>query len=231
MAIWDSVSNFLSGGGRKDVNEGYDKADQAYGEANSYFDPYRRGGREDYDRFRHGITASGNNLDRFNNAGDWMYSHINQSPNQYFDEIMKGYNESPEAKFEQEQALKASTAGASASGMLGSGAFQKGVQENAAGIAGRDRDRYFGNIMRSGEAQGGYLNNLQNQQAQQRMMMQYLTNLGYGATGSASANTMARGNAYIDRGNANAKFDQGAVNDIFGLVGAAARGATGIPLA
>lgn len=211
MAIWDNVTDIFSGGGRSDINRGYDQADQ-------YLDPYRRGGIEDYNHMRDYSNKWGDQLGQYGNAGDWMYKQINQSPVDYYNSIMKGYSESPEAKYEQEQALRASNAGASASGMMGSGAFMKGLQENAAGISNRDRDRYYGNVMNANNAQMGYLQNLQGQQAQQRAMMQYLTQLGYGAAGTM-------GNNAIDRGNAMAGLDRQTIMDLMSLFGMGKGGA------
>lgn len=206
MAIWDEISNIFSGGGRGDINSGYN-------DANNYLNPYRQGGMQDYNNLRSMNANWGNQLGQYGNAGDWMYKQINQSPTDYYNSIMSGYSESPEAKYEQQQALRASDAGASASGMTGSGAFMKGIQQNAADISNRDRDRYYGNVMNANNAQMGYLQNLQNQQAQQRQMQQYLTQLGYGAGSEMGQNN-------INRGGALSKIDQSAFDQIAGLIGA-----------
>ena len=107
MGLWDGISNVLSGGGRDDVNDGYD-------EANKYMDPYRRGGAEDYNHMRDYSNQWEQRLGKHGDAGNWMYDHMNQSPNEYYDTIMKGYSESPDAKYRQEQALRASNAAGSA---------------------------------------------------------------------------------------------------------------------
>jgi hypothetical protein len=209
MGLWDSASNFFSGGARNDMDKGYKEADQ-------YFAPYQQGGVADYNHMRDYASRWGNNLDSYGNPGDYAYKRINQSPNQYYDEIMHGYSESPEAKYEQEQALKASNAAGSASGMVGSGAFTKAIQQNAADISNRDRDRYYGNVMRSRDAQMESLQNFQNQQMMHRQMMQYLTGLGYGAGTNMAQNR-------INRAQSDANYDQGAFNDMAGIAGGAAR--------
>lgn len=206
MALWNSVSNFLSGGGRDEAAAGYD-------EANRYLAPYRTGGVEDYNAYRDYVHNQGANLAPFANAGSWQYNQINQSPVDYYGQIMQGYNESPQAKYEQEQALRAANAGGAASGMIGSGAYQKAIQQNAADISARDQQRYFQNVGNANQMQMGYLGNLNNRQDQQNAMMQYLTGLGY--TGAAGMGSNA-----VNRGLSNAKFDQSAFDSIAGMIGA-----------
>lgn len=206
MGLWDSVSNFLSGGAKDDASAGYDQANQFYA-------PYRKGGMEDYNNYRNYSQQFGKNLAPWSNAGSWQYNQINQSPVDYYNQIMQGYQESPQAKYEQQQAMNGANAAASASGMLGSGAYTKGVQQNAADIAARDQQRYYGNVMGANQMQMGYLGDYRNQQNAYNNMQQYLTNLGYGATGNSAENA-------INKGLSNAKYDQSAFDSIAGLVGA-----------
>lgn len=206
MGLWDSVSNFLSGGGKNDAAEGYDQANQ-------YLDPYRKGGQQDYNNYRNYVGQQGQNLSPFQGAGSYQYGQINQSPTDYYNHIMQGYNESPQAKYEQDQAMRAANAGGSASGMLGSGAYTKAVQQNAADISGRDQQRYYGNVMGANQMQMGYLNNLNNRQDQYNAMQQYLTGLGYGGANGMGQNS-------INKGLSNAKYDQSAFDSIAGLIGA-----------
>lgn len=213
MALWDNVSNALSGGGRNDAREGYD-------DANRSLQPFVQGGQLSYQQIQNMIqqmNARRQQTQSYGNPADWEYKQINQSPVDFYDKIMGSYSESPEAKYAQEQALRASEAGASASGMAGSGAFEKELQENANRISQGDRQQYFGNVMTTDQVRQNYLNNFQNQSNSQdsnmAQMLQYLTSLGYGgATGIAQNN--------IDRGNAISKFDQSGFNDIAGLAGA-----------
>lgn len=208
MGLFDKISDVLSGGGRSDVDKGYDRSREL-------LDPYIHGGREDYDRLRRETGERGDYYNRFGNAGDYMYNHINQSPNSYYDEIMGGYSESPEAKYLTDQANRAATFGASASGMMGSGAFQRSLQENAARIASNDRQRYFNNVMGVGDTQFRNLENLQNQEARNQQMRQWLASMGYGASGSAAGNE-------INRGKDLSAIDQAGMSDLVRGVGQAA---------
>lgn len=206
MGLWDSVSNFFSGGGKDDAAAGYD-------EANRYLAPYRTGGQQDYNTYRGYVQGQGQNLAPFQGAGSWQYNQINQSPTDYYNQIMQGYSESPQAKYEQESAMKAANAGGAASGMIGSGAYQKAIQQNAADIAGRDQQRYFQNVGNANQMQMGYLGNLNQRQDQYNAMQQYLTGLGYGGASGMGQNA-------INKGLSNAKYDQSAFDSIAGLIGA-----------
>jgi len=186
MGIWDTAKDIFSGGGSSDI-------DQAYKDAQERMYPYQKGGAEDYQNYRNYVGQQGQNLSPFQHAGDWQYNQINQSPVDYYNQIMGGYNQSPQAKYEQEQSMRAATAGGSASGMTGSGAFQKALQQNAGDISARDQQRFYGNVMGANAAQMGYLGDLRNQQSQYNQMQQYLTNLGYGAAGQMGQNDMSHG--------------------------------------
>lgn len=204
MGLFD----IFSGGGQGDMNRGYKQAEQ-------YLNPYVQGGAQDYQNYRGYVGQQGQNLAPFQGAGNWQYGQINQSPTDYYNQIMQGYSESPQAKYEQEQSMRAAGAGGSASGMLGSGAFQKALQQNAADISSRDQQRYFGNVMGANQMQMGYLGDLRGRQDQYNAMQQYLANLGYGAATGAGQNA-------INRGLANAQMDRQNVQDWMSMAGTVA---------
>lgn len=231
MPLWDDISNFFSGGGRNDVSRGYDKADE-------YLKPYTEGSAEDFKRLQEYINSLKNSgdsyqkdFDRYNQYGnieDYAYKHAGMNPADYYKEIMGSYNESPEAKYAQEQAMKASNSGAAASGMLGSGAFMKELQENSNNISQRDRSDYFKRIMGVHDSQ---MNDLGNYQQQREMARRGIINsqdrygsnlwdlnrMRYGAANTRASNE-------INRGNQEAKFDQGMFDDLAGIFGAGIRG-------
>lgn len=250
MGLWDSASNFLSGGGRNDVSQGYD-------DANKQLDPFVQGGQLSYAQLNamiqqlqsQGAAAGGNmtnqqniqrnqqkQMQQYGNPADWQYKQINQSPVDLYSQFMNSYTESPEAKYAQDQALRASNAGASANGLAGSGAQLKELQENANRISQGDRQQYFNNVLNTDATRQNYLGNFQNQQNMLnnnllnsytgersgdlnsvQSMLQYLTTLGYNG-----ANTMGKND--ISKGNALGQIDQNSFNDVAGLVGAGASG-------
>lgn len=217
MAIWDDVSNFLSGGGRDDINSGYSNA-------NAMMQPYLQQGQignQQLQNLMNRTQGQQTQLDQYGNPADWSYRQINQSPTQFYNNIMSSYTQSPDAQYAQQQAMRAANAGAAASGMLGSGAYFKGLQNNANDIAQRDRQQFFNNAVTSNAMQQGYLGNYQNQQNllsnRMQQMAQYLSSLGYGAAGAMAGND-------INQGRADASMDQSAFNDLMGLAGAGAQG-------
>lgn len=246
MSIWDSVSNVLSGGGRNDINKGTDRANQE-------LEPYNRAGRLSTKQLQDMIThlqsqipgnesamagqraIMGNEqktLQGYGNPADYDYRNAGRNPVDLYNERMNSYNESPEAKYAQEQALRASNAGASANGLAGSGAQLKELQENANRISQGDRQNYFNNVGTTDAARENYLSRFQNQsnlvnsnllnhdtgqntENKNRMneILQYLSTLGYGAATGIGQNETARATA-------NAKTDQSAFDSIAGLIGA-----------
>jgi hypothetical protein len=216
MGLWDTAVDVFSGGGRSDINDAYDKA-------NGYMNPYRQGGMNNYNQMQDYLKNWGGDLGKYGNPGDWMYKQINQSPMDYYNSIMGSYSESPEAKYMQNQAFNASTRGGSASGMLGSGAQLKELQQNANDISQRDRQQYYSNVMGANQAQMGYLNNFQNQQEQYRNMMQYLTSLGYGAASGMGQNEIGRGTAQANLG----RQTVGDIASMFGFGGGGGGGGGG----
>lgn len=198
----------FQGGQREDINDAYD-------EQQRYMRPYTQNAPQDYNDFRNTTSQMGSRLAPFQNAGDYRYSHINQSPTDYYNQIMGGYHESPQAKYEQEAAMRGANFGASASGMQGSGAFEKALQQNAADISANDQQRFYGNVMGANTSQREDLQNFQQQQQAYQQMQQYLASLGYGAS-------MGHGQNSINRGLANAQLDRQNVEDWTSLAGAAA---------
>lgn len=177
MGLFDS-------GASGDMQNSYDQSQQ-------YLNPYMQGGNQMFSQLQGYTNQLQNNLSQYGTEpADYMYRQINQSPMTYYNTIMGSYSESPEAKYMQQQALRAADAGASASGMMGSGAFFKGIQQNANDIAQRDRNNYFGNIMNTNNMQMQYLGDYRNQQNAYRNMLMFGSNLGYGAAGQMSNNAM-----------------------------------------
>jgi len=76
------------------------------------------------------------------------------NPTAYINNIMSQYSMSPGAQFEMQQGTQAAQNAASASGMLGSGAYGKGMEEFATGLTSQDMQQYLQNAL---GVQGQYL--------------------------------------------------------------------------
>lgn len=81
-------------------------------------------------------------------------------PQAYFNSIMGGYNESPYAKYQQQESMNKSINEASNTGMTGSTPFQLQAQKNAQDISSKDMDKYFQDIMGINTDYMSGLNNL-----------------------------------------------------------------------
>lgn len=250
MGIVDGLSNFLSGGGRDDINDSTDAANKAlqpyskYGQLSSQqlqemIAHLQSRGNVTQPRMEAGrnvLSNEQNTLQGYGNPADYDYRNASRNPTDIYNERMNSYTESPEAKYAQEQALRASNAASSANGLAGSGAQLRELQENANRISQGDRQRYFDNVRGIDADRGHYLDRYQNQnnltnsnllnydtaegvrnQASIQQILEYMQQLGYGAASGIGSNEIGRGTAL-------AKTDQEAMNGLEGLAGSAISG-------
>lgn len=192
MGFLSGLVDTIFGGGK---SAAADKEAAGYDRANAFMQPYQQGGAQDYSRFRGDVNREGAELSRYGNPYDWMYQQAGKDPQQFLRELTSGYSESPMARYAQEQAMKGATQGASASGMLGSGALLKRLQDNAYDISARDQDRYLQNVMNVNNRQQQYGENLQGQRLNNRNSLWNLVNLGNQAAGTMGRNEIGKGEA------------------------------------
>lgn len=116
---------------------------------------------------------------------DWL-GGMSDAPG-FINKMMGGYQESPWAKYMQDYAQRAGTNAASASGMVGSTPFMQASQQNAAGIASQDMDKWlqhalgintqygkgWGDIMGQGAQAAGQQANIFGQRAGDEAQMAY----------------------------------------------------------
>lgn len=156
---------------------------QGYGNAMQGMAPFQQGGLDSFGQWKGATNNMGAYLNQFPGMGAGQWASTQQSPQQYYQNIMGGYQQSPQAAYAQQQATRAGNSAAAASGMMGSGAFVNGMQRNANQISQGDQQQYFNNVMGSNQAQMGSLQNYQNQNAQYLAQLQGQSNIGYGAAG------------------------------------------------
>lgn len=70
-----------------------------------------------------------------------------QNPSGFINNLMNQYQQSPWAKFQQQQAMRAATNAASASGLTGSTPFAQQLQQNAANISSEDMNQWLQNVL------------------------------------------------------------------------------------
>jgi hypothetical protein len=185
MGLFD----FWSGGAQGDLDKGY-------GGASAAMMPYQQGGAMDYQKLRQFLSSrlgqggAGGLTGGYANPWDSRWKKANEDPQQMYGEIMNGYTESPDAKYQRDQAMNGYNNAAAASGMIGSGDHFKFAQQNANDVAQRDRQHYFDNIMNTDKRQMDYADSFSNQynhdQDQTSQLMQFLASMGFnGASGNA----------------------------------------------
>jgi hypothetical protein len=76
---------------------------------------------------------------------DWLKGMSN--PSGFINNLMGGYQESPYAKYLQDQSMRAGQNAASASGLIGSTPFLQQSQQNSANIASGDMNQWLQNVL------------------------------------------------------------------------------------
>ncbi len=79
------------------------------------------------------------------NLQNWLGTM--QNPSQFINNLMGHYQESPFAKYEQQQAMRAGTNAASASGLTGSSPFAQQLQQNASNISSQDMQNWLSQVL------------------------------------------------------------------------------------
>lgn len=79
------------------------------------------------------------------NYQNWLQSQSN--PSEFINNLMGQYQESPYAKYLQQQSMRAGQNAASASGLMGSTPFMQQMQENARNISSQDMNQWLQNVL------------------------------------------------------------------------------------
>jgi len=120
------------GGLTGDSGSPYEKGQEAY---QPYFDkaanaqqPYAQAGQQ-----------------ALGNYQNWLQGQ--QDPSAFINHLMGGYQESPWAKYQQQQGMRSLQNQGSANGLLGSTPMQLQAQQNAQGISSSDMQNWLGNVL------------------------------------------------------------------------------------
>ena len=76
---------------------------------------------------------------------DWLKGM--QNPSGFMNNLMGQYQQSPFAKYQQQQAMRAGTNAASAGGLMGSTPFAQQMQQNASNISSGDMQNWLQNVL------------------------------------------------------------------------------------
>ena len=98
------------------------------------------------------------------NYQNWLQGM--QDPSKFINGLMGQYQESPYAKYMQQQSIRSGQNAASASGMTGSTPFAQQLQQNASNISGQDMNQWLQNVLginsQYGAGEAGLMNMGQN---------------------------------------------------------------------
>jgi len=127
----------------------------AYAEGQRAYDPWMDRAAGAYNPFYQG------GIEGMGKYKDWLNGMSN--PQDFINNIMGGYQESPWARYQQQQAERAGTNAASASGLIGSTPWAQQMQQNAAGISSQDMQQWLANVLGINTQYGQGQQNLMNQ--------------------------------------------------------------------
>ena len=101
-------------------------------------------------------------LESYGPYKEWLEQHKN--PNEFVNNLMGDYSESPYAHNLQQQSLRAGQNAASASGLSGSTPLMQQLQQNAGNITSQDQNQWLQNVLgvdtNYGNGQKDYANSL-----------------------------------------------------------------------
>lgn len=141
--LWGSLPNILQG---LFGNSGapFKKAEKAYtpyyNEAKGYQNPFFNAGNEAIPQYQ-----------------EWLSKM--QDPSGFINNLMGQYQQSPGAKYSQQQAINAANNVGSASGLIGSTPLQLQAQQNAQNISSQDMNSWLQNVLGINSNYGEGLNN------------------------------------------------------------------------
>jgi len=194
MSFLDDIFGGGQAQGYGDLNnylhQGMGALNNYYNKAVGYENPYYQAGL--------------NNLSRYQNALGQM-----ADPSAYYNNVMSGYQESPGAKFQMQNATNAVNSRAAATGLNGSSNNLDDISKITQGITNQDQQQYFNNINNLHQQYLGGLGNLEGQG------FQSANNLGNWALGMGG--NLA--NLYGEMGQAQAGQDEARANADEGLLG------------
>lgn len=149
------------------------------------------------DQYRDFLNQGRDIQNPFYNAGtgaigpyqDWLKQM--QDPTGFINNLMGKYQESPYAKYQQQQSVRAGTNAASASGLTGSTPFAQQLQQNASNISSQDMNQWLSKVLGINTEYGaGQQNLMAGGQNSANALLQMLSNygqlMGQGAYGSAA---------------------------------------------
>jgi len=139
-----NVSNIISGlfgNGGQAFQDAGNQFDKYYNTAQGYQQPFYQAGTQAIPQYQNYVNSM-------------------QNPSGFINNLMGQYQESPYARFAQQQAQRANTNAASASGLIGSTPYQQQGEQYAHDISTQDMNQWLQNVLGINTQYGGGLQNL-----------------------------------------------------------------------
>ena len=168
---------------------------QGYRQAQEQLKPYTEAGARGLEGMEGYLGEQAQTLGQYGQPADWMYRQMGASPQDFYQTLMGGYEESPQYQQQLEAMERAIANAAAASGMTGSGSFYDTWQRGAKDVLAADQQQWLENMLRSTQQQQSYLGDYRGQQAQYLQGMQNLAGMGQGAAGSMGQAQIAEAQA------------------------------------
>jgi hypothetical protein len=122
-----------------------------------------------------------------------------KDPSQFINNLEGQYQESPHARYLQDQAIRAATNAGSASGLTGSTPLMKQMQENASNISSGDMNQWLSNVLGINTQYGQFLDTLMGRgQNSANQLTNLMTQLGQLIGGAKMGEANAERNRYGD---------------------------------
>ena len=128
MGLFDELFGGGQGQGysdlRKGITQGMGALKDYYNQARGFMNPFLQAGEGELGKYQQGVNAM-------------------QDPNAFIGHLMKNYQMSPQAQFQEKQGDIGANAAAAASGQLGSGPEMKQMDAYNQQLANNDRNQYL----------------------------------------------------------------------------------------
>lgn len=213
MGLFNFVTDLLSGGGygaAKDVRKGLEKAGTTESDFLNYlkqqFGPYMQAGQQALGEYYPAIEEMRN-------------------PQEFYAQMMEGYEQSPAAQMAIEEGTRAATQGAAASGGLGGGQLLKDLQGYGQKLSAADQQQWLNNMM---GIRSGYTGGLQNLMTGGQQALSTFAPTGTALTGDLASILGQTGIAQGQQNIAGYKPYMDWLSKGMSMVGGAASGAGGL---
>lgn len=168
MAIFDFITNLLGGGARGAYGAMERGAEEAAATEQAYLDYLKR-------QYAPYLGAGRRAVGEYFPAIEEM-----RVPQTFYEQMMGGYEMSPETRMAIEEGTRAATQAASAAGTLGGGELLKNLQRYGQQLSAADQQRWLENMLR---IRGGYTGGLETLMGGGRQALASLAPVGAGITG------------------------------------------------